>query len=166
MALIPEKTMNTPGQVIAKYQREAPVDVVGIAEGLGIHVWEMENMSPNVSGKLFKDSLNGGFSGFSIVVRKSDSVPRKRFTVAHEIAHFILHKEKLDGGVVDDALYRSGLGNKEETEANRLAADILMPYSLIKNLVGQGYRNPVALAEKLLVSKTAIGIRLGLPNVD
>ncbi len=159
-------TTATPGQVIAKYQTEAPVNVVKIAEELGIHVWEMENMSPDVSGKLFRDKLNGGPSGFSIVVRKSDSPARKRFTVAHEIAHFVLHKDKLDGGIIDDAMYRSGLGNKEETEANRLAADILMPYSLIQSLVKQGYKSGAMLAEKLGVSKTAIGIRLGLSNVD
>ena len=166
MATALDKTIVTPGQIIARHQKEAPVDVVKIAEDLGVHVWEMEYMSPDVSGKLFRDMLNGGSSGFSIIVRKSDSAARKRFTIAHEIAHFVLHKDKLDGGIVDDAMYRSGLGSREETEANRLAADILMPYSLIQKLVRDGYKSAAELAAKLGVSKTAIGIRLGLSNVD
>jgi hypothetical protein len=156
----------TPGQVIARHQRHAPVDVVRIAEELGINVWEMEQMSPDVSGKLCLDPLNGGDSGFSIVVRKADLPARKRFTVAHELAHFVLHRRQFGNGVTDDALYRSGLTNRQEAEANRLAAEILMPYPLIESLMKRGFRTASALAEQLRVSKTAIGIRLGLPNVD
>lgn len=128
MATLPvleDKTL-TVGQIIEQFQQEAPVDVVGIAEALGIHVWE-ERLG-SISGKLFPDKLNGGTSGYSIVVNKTESEPRKRFTVAHELAHYILHRSDLENGIVEDALFRSGLSSKQETEANRLAADILMPF--------------------------------------
>ena len=57
----------TPGQIIAKYQSQAPVDVVAIAAELGINVWETNSLSESISGKIFKDPLNGGSSGYSIL---------------------------------------------------------------------------------------------------
>lgn len=154
----------TPGQIIAKYQTSAPVDVVAIASDLGLNVWETKSLPDSISGKIFKDPVNGGSSGFSILVNASHSLPRKRFTIAHEIAHFILHRNRLESGeLVDDAMYRSGITAKEETEANRFAADILMPFSLIRSLIAAGIRTPDQLASKLQVSIPAIRIRLGLP---
>ena len=153
----------TPGQIIARYQAQAPVDVVAIAHDLGLNVWSM-SLPPSISGKIFRDPINGGRSGFSIAVNSANSFVRQRFTVAHEIAHFLLHRKRLESGdLIEDALYRSGLTSKEETEANRLAADILMPYPLIRALVDAGIRDPQSLANKLQVSLPAIKIRLGLP---
>src|SRR5205085_480224 len=109
--------------------KAAPVDVTAIASDLGIRVWEMRNLPENISGKIFRDRLNGGDSGFSIGVKASESFRRKRFTVAHEIAHYILHRDKIGDELADDAMYRSGLSTREEAQANQLAADILMPVS-------------------------------------
>jgi len=153
----------TPGQIIAKYQAQAPVDVVAIASDLGINVWA-DSFPDSISGKIFRDPMNGGTTGFSIVVNESHSFVRQRFTVAHEIAHFVLHRRKLESGdLIDDAMYRSGLTSKEETAANRLAADILMPLPLIRKLLDAGIRDPKSLASRLQVSLPAMRIRLGLP---
>ncbi len=157
----------TPGQVIAKHQKQAPVNVVAIASDLGLKVWAMRSLPSNISGKLFRDPLNGGTSGFSIGVNATEVFVRQRFTVAHEIAHFILHKDKIENGeLIDDTLYRSGLSSKEETEANKLAADILMPYPLISSLVHSGIRDPQSLARTLQVSLPAMNIRLGIPPAE
>jgi Zn-dependent peptidase ImmA (M78 family) len=153
----------TPGQIIAKYQSQAPVDVVGIANDLGISVWK-KSFPDYISGKIFRDPLNGGRSTFSIAVNQSHSFVRQRFTVAHEIAHFLLHRGKLESGeLVDYAMYRSGLSSKEETAANRFAADILMPLPLLRKLMDAGIRDPQSLARKLQVSLPTMKIRLGLP---
>jgi Zn-dependent peptidase ImmA (M78 family) len=75
-----------------------------------------------------------------------------------------LHRQKLESGdLVDDAMYRSGLSSKEETAANRMAADILMPFALIRSLISAGITDPQSLASKLQVSLAAMKIRLGLP---
>ena len=162
--LPPPPALATPGQVIAKHQKKAPVDVIAIANELGLNVWEMQSLPPNVSGKIFRDPLNGGSSGFSIAVNASDNPLRKRFTVAHEIAHFILHRSHLDSGdLVDDAMYRSGLSSAEETQANQLAAQILMPFPLIQELINAGIKDVVALAQAFQVSQPAMKIRLGIP---
>ena len=152
-----------PGwDVIAKFQSKPPVDVAGIATAMGIKVWESDNLGSDVSGKLFRDPLNGGPSGYSIVVNSADPFTRKRFTVAHEIAHFMLHRDVL-GDITDDTFYRSSLSSAQETAANKLAAEILMPYPLIQAVIASGINGINALATMFQVSESAMKIRLGIP---
>ncbi len=153
----------TPGEVIANYQNNAPVDVVMIAQEIGIRVWEMHHLPNGVSGQIWKDPMNGGTSGFSIGVRATEPLERKRFTIAHELAHYILHRSRLDGGLFEDVMYRSSLSSREETQANQMAADILMPFKLISKLVDEGERTLEGLARRLEVSLPALKIRLGVP---
>ena len=151
-------------QVIRKFQTAAPVDVIGLANEFGIKVWQSDKLDAGISGKLFKDEKNGGSSGWSILVRATDASVRKRFTVAHEIGHFVLHRSDLGDGVTDDEFYRSGLSTAQEAQANRLAADILMPFSLINKLTNQGVTAIDELSVKLGVSQAALKIRLGIPT--
>jgi hypothetical protein len=150
--------------LIAQHQREAPVDVVKLAQAFQVNVWE-DALGDDISGKLFRDADSGGESGYSIVVNEPESFRRKRFTVAHELAHFLLHRKEVDSGVQDDVYYRSKLSNAMETQANRLAADILMPYSLIKTLQDAGVKDVMGLANRLEVSVAAMSIRLDIPVV-
>lgn len=102
----------------------------------------------------------------TIKVNRHDVKERQRFTIAHEIAHFLLHRERLAGGITDDVLYRSRLSDDLEREANRLAADIIMPASLIQEALtihgtlklDDRYKK---LAELAQVSLAAIKIRTG-----
>lgn len=150
----------TPGQIIERYQRISPVDVKGIANDLGLNVWEMD-LPGNVSGKIFRDPLNGGSSGYSIGVNRSEGYKRKRFTLAHELAHFILHRDLIGDELMDDGMYRSdNVSSPLESQANNLAADILMPRRLIRCLQAQGCTSVGALAERLQVSEAAMKIRL------
>ena len=149
-----------PEQIIRRFQKDAPVDVRALAEELGVKVWESKVLPPGISGKLFKDLVNGGTEGFSIQVNATDAFVRKRFTVAHEIAHFILHREKIGPVIMDDVWYRSGLSTREEGEANRLAADILMPAHLIRRYAMLSQDDPKTLAERFQVSVAAMNIRL------
>jgi Zn-dependent peptidase ImmA (M78 family) len=139
------------------------VDVVSIAQEIGIRVWEMNHLPEGVSGQIWRDPVNGGTSGYSIGVRATESLPRKRFTVAHELAHYILHRNRLDGGLFEDVMFRGGLSSREETQANQMAADILMPFKLISKLMDDGESTLEGLAQRLQVSLVALKIRLGLP---
>ena len=152
---------------ILPYQQEAPVDVLKIAkEVFGINVWA-DNLGNGISGKLFRDQVNGGSSGFSIVVAFGDAHNRQRFTIAHELAHFVLHRQQMTifgGEITDDTFYRSQhMSNAQETEANRFAADVLMPYSLIQRLMDRGITEVSQLSRMLMVSEAAMKIRLGIP---
>lgn len=142
---------------VNRFQKELPVNVTGLAGVLGLKIWESHHLPEGIAGKLKRDRENGGPSGFSIIVRGQDPLVRKRFTVAHEIAHYLLHKTRFIGELVDDALYRSTLSSKLEAEANALAAEILMPESWINKFADI---DNAQLAEKFKVSKEAIQIRL------
>jgi hypothetical protein len=147
--------------VAARYQTAAPVDVLGIAHDLGIKVWKSD-YDNNISGVLRPSENLGGTSGYAILVNKSHPKNRQRFTVAHEIGHFALHRFDHDGEIKDDEFYRA-LPGPLEREANEFAADLLMPWGLVADLQKAGTREFEELAKKLEVSKQALAIRLGLP---
>jgi hypothetical protein len=158
--------MADPQVIIKNHQRTNPVDVIAIARELGIKTYTSEFKGTSISGMLKQDTKLGGPSGYAIFVNGSDPKVRQRFTIAHELAHFILHRDRIGSGITDDKFFRSGLSSREEAEANRLAADILMPYDLIDRLMTRGIKEIDALADALKVSKSAIKIRLGVPVTD
>ncbi len=149
---------------IASLQVSVPVKVGEIAKALGLSV-KLATLAANVSGEIRPDATAGS-AGFLIRVDRHETKERQRFTVAHEIAHFLLHKDFIEGGLSDDVLYRSNLSNKKEAEANRLAADLVMPWSLIDDWMeqfpsGSASQYVEQLAAHLGVSKIALQIRLG-----
>ncbi len=148
--------------IIKKHQATCPVQLIPLAEELGLSVYKIENWPDDLSGKLQKDMESK--AGFSIYVNANHTPERRRFTIAHEIAHYILHRHLIEGDVlVDDALYRSGLSNAVEAAANKMAADILMPWHLINEKINSGIDSICALAKEFNVSNSCMSIRLGVP---
>lgn len=149
---------------IRSFLSEAPVKLNAIAEHLGIPVY-LSTLKPKISGLIEPDEKSR--SNFRIRLNRHELAERQRFTLAHEIAHFLLHRSLIGGGVVDDTMYRSGLSSKREVEANRLAADLCMPRDLIEQHRHQ-LRHLDAdelvseMAKRFRVSKPAMQIRLGV----
>lgn len=141
---------------------DLPIQMVDFASDLGIDVYRVPGWSNNLSG-MIKRSANSK-SGFAIYVNAEHPPVRRRFTIAHECAHAMLHSELIGDGIVDDALYRSGLSNSVEAQANRLAADILMPRQRLNELIGSGITDLKELAGAFWVSEQAMAIRLGIPQ--
>jgi Zn-dependent peptidase ImmA (M78 family) len=111
---------------------------------------------------LTSDQLSGP-CGYTIYVNSTDALYRRRFTIAHEIAHYLLHRNTETKEFRDDRMYRSpGITDAKEAEANRLAADILMPRRIIRRLLDQGVTDPNLMAAQLKVSPDAMEVRLGL----
>ena len=140
-----------------------PVDPVVLANKLGI----------KVSNALFSDSSLSGMiakrgNSVSILVNDSDSPNRKRFTIAHELGHQLLHLHT-DGEFIDSELdlYRieevEGSKGKhiEEIEANKFAAALLMDANYIKQY-WEKTKSVIELAEIFKVSEAAMGIRLNV----
>ena len=96
---------------------------------------------------------------------------RYRFTVAHELAHWILHKEIIEQSNKEAALDESLHDEKMEQQADYLASAILMPLGSVKrhfhSLYGKysGDALICALAEHFGVSKQAMQIRLKSHNL-
>jgi len=144
--------------------QDAPVKVGTLARELGMRVIKSP-LAPTISG-LIRPSEETS-SGFEIVVNKYEPPERQRFTIAHEIGHFLLHRADIGSGVVDSIMYRSALSSRKETEANKLAAAIIMPdeplSAAIKRLGDVDYPGVVdELAEDFRVSVPAMRIRLGV----
>ncbi len=150
-------------QIISAHQRSAPVQTIDIAEALGIKVYKAGNWPDNLSAMIRKDDERGGSSGYAIYVNSKHARVRRRFSIAHEIAHFALHRNLIGDGITDDALYRSTLSSAVEVQANRMAADILMPWHLIREATESGINTVEALAKHFDVSKSTMAIQLGVP---
>jgi hypothetical protein len=144
--------------VIRRFTSSAPVNIVGLAKALGITV-RQSDLGFN-SGELFPDIVRGGFSGYTILVNSAHPRVRKRFTVAHELGHFLRHRDRISNRLIDDKMYRSRLGNTKEAEANKLAADLLMPGRLIEQLRSEGVKNVEDLAKRFEVSLEAMKLRI------
>ncbi|MGC9954509.1 MAG: ImmA/IrrE family metallo-endopeptidase [Rhizomicrobium sp.] len=97
---------------------------------------------------------------------------RQRFTLAHELAHVVLHKPELEAAVhVDrgslrrDAVASAGT-DPIEIEANAFAAELLMPEALVvaalngKSVDLEDEEAVLALAKKFKVSAAAMRFRL------
>jgi hypothetical protein len=147
-------------QIRRRFTDKAPVDISGLAAALGVNVWQGTLGSD--AGEIFRDLKRGGFSGYSIRVNASDPPVRKRFTAAHELAHFLRHRNRFTNRLIDDRMYRSGLGSGVEAEANRLAADLLMPRRLLRQFRLAGITSPKELAKMFNVSVEAIKLRIGI----
>jgi Zn-dependent peptidase ImmA (M78 family) len=105
-----------------------PVPVVDVAKTLGISVYQESEYNENRDGHIEID----GDGRPAIIVNAHKPAVRKRFTISHEIAHFIHDKDYLmEHGSIDrngresDSSYR-----EREVRANQFAAKLLMPESL------------------------------------
>lgn len=159
-------------QAIKEAQLQAhdgPVDLDGLASRLGIAI-ERCWMDDDVSGALIRNA-NGTYT---IEVNSLHPETRQRFTIAHELGHFVHHRHLLGNGVNDNLAYRTDreheyfngrIGPRQETEANKFAASLLMPADVVNEMKRTGI--PVdAMAEHLGVSRHAMSIRAGVPYND
>lgn len=149
--------------ILDKYLSNFPVKLGQLAKELGLSI-KVSSMRSGISGQISR--VNGEYV---IRVNRNEARERQRFTIAHEIAHFLLHKNIVDAspdGITDNVLYRSGEPERIEYEANRLAADIVMPMALIEEELRTKFRGSISeaaiesLAARFEVSKAAMEIRL------
>ncbi|MEQ8552324.1 MAG: ImmA/IrrE family metallo-endopeptidase [Cyclobacteriaceae bacterium] len=142
----------------------APVNLEAIAEYLSLRL-EPSIMDEDTSGMLVIKNGNG-IIGFN---HRHPDV-RKRFTIAHEIGHYILHHVKADESddlYVDKTVsiyHRKDQSNREEKEANVFAASLLMPEDLVKKeaskFIAIGDSEIEKLAEHFEVSIISMTYRL------
>jgi predicted transcriptional regulator len=136
---------------------ELPIPVESIAvDLLGLVVEEDEALE--VSGILVPVEHQIWLNGRE--ARQSSG--RRRFTLAHEVAHWICHYEQ---GRVEPRYCRSeevgvGAGKAREQEANVFAAQLLMPEALVRREAANLRLNVHALARRFDVSLPAIKVRL------
>jgi len=139
-----------------------PIPAGRIAAELGIRVVS-KTLDSEISGLIRQEN-----NRYVIEVNNTDAGVRQRFTVCHEIAHYLLHRQFIDSsGITDTILYRSKLSNRQEAEANKLAAAILLPWKLVNEWHQHTFGcSPIAdnidsIARQFRVSRLAVGFRFG-----
>jgi Zn-dependent peptidase ImmA (M78 family)/DNA-binding XRE family transcriptional regulator len=136
-----------------------PVDIERLAELCGVLVLYSE----------FPDSLSGlvfAHDGAAVIgVNQQHPVNRKRFSLGHELGHYLLGHHQESRGYEDrfhiDAAEGTAPGYdwRAERTANDFAAEILMA----RKLISQAFKktqDPEVLAEMFEVSELAMGYRL------
>ena len=135
-----------------------PVSPFEVAERLGIPVFQWE-LPHEVSGIFV---LNSGKA--CIGVNQDHPYVRQRFSVAHELGHFVFHDKKdlfvdfLEIDIAANAMDENE--QKQEMVANWFAADLLMPQEWVrKDFREYGEDNLTLMAQKYEVSEQALWFR-------
>jgi len=149
--------------ILNEYLSNFPVKLGQLAKNLGVTI-KVSNLPLGISGQIKNE--NGKYI---IRINRYEARERQRFTIAHELAHYLLHRHIIDtsdDGITDTILYRSGASENVEYQANRLAADIVMPLDLIEKKLDEEFDGIIteetieSLAASFQVSKAAMEIRL------
>lgn len=147
-------------EVLRKYQITSPlVNVFDIAEreGLKIEYRIFPNGNSDISGFLMADEK-------TIYLNVDNSAERQAYTVAHELGHYLLGHGADRYGVlrrVND--YSSDEKTQEEKDADRFAANLLMPEEMVRGELKKYpflKDAPQILAAKFGVSVSAMKYRL------
>jgi Zn-dependent peptidase ImmA (M78 family) len=114
-----------------------PVAIEVLAHRLNLAI-QCEALGENVAGVLVIEGDRG-----AIGYNSTHAAVRQRFTIAHEISHYLLHVKKSQRSqlFIDRHLtfrrdgYSSGGVDYEEIEANQLGAALLIPRRLVQQEV-------------------------------
>lgn len=144
-----------------------PVNPTAIAEALGLKVVPLgqADVDKGLSGALHWYQAPGEtqpqlYCRFNAT---TEGVDRQRFTIAHEIGHYACGH--LAGGRTlfrdTSETFTGRVYQPEEIEANRFAADLLMPASLVHHAIkNDNVKTVQALAQRFGVSQSAMRWRL------
>ncbi len=156
--------MTCEATIIEHYKSSTPVDLEELLGDLNITLERSYELHRDISGELEKREDGS----FIIRVNASHAKTRQRFTIAHELGHYMLHRMLIGKGVDDNKAYRSeSKGNfnntnikpRHETEANQFAASLLMPAGQVRAAY-EANPSVFHLAQHFSVSEAAMSIRL------
>lgn len=150
---------------VRAFRENIPVDVKGLIQALGIEYKEVP-MPSDQSGRIDCEA-DWDDDVYRITVNATEGGQRRRFTAAHELGHYLLHRDLLGEGGHLDRLYSDPVDNpyapfspSHEVQANQFAAELLMPAGRIREMYDQTNDNVIALANAFNVSPAAMRIRL------
>lgn len=98
---------------------------------------------------------------FEIAVNSNHHPNRQKFSMAHEYAHYLLHRSRIhEMPEGERILHRNGDRNSIEYQANDFAAQLLMPHDLVRSAFRAEGGNLKNMASRLQVSQEALRYRL------
>jgi Zn-dependent peptidase ImmA (M78 family) len=137
-----------------------------VLEKLKIKCYTADFEDSRISGAILKEDPD---DKFIIYVAKQHHPNRRRFTIAHELGHYIsyVNDSYSKNGFLENKgfedysiLYRAdGKSSEAEMEANEIAAEMLMPRVKVVELLEKNSTIEL-MAQKFFVSEIAMTIRL------
>ena len=129
------------------------VDIKEIVKSHGVILRE-ESMPSSLSGYLrFIDQK------WVIGVNSKHHPKRQRYTIAHEFAHYILHRDDRGEFEDEEIYFRSDKTSSIEFKADEFAGEILMPDDLFRHAIKNGLKQIEELANAFNVSTLAVKVR-------
>lgn len=124
------RAANLANYVVKKFVRTAPPDLTALCRDLGLRIQEVP--AKGFDGALIRSKT--GQKGIVAVKASIFEKSRKRFTIAHEIGHFIIPHHRNLGNVCEDRKIENFDRhlNQAEIEANEFAAELLLPSTLLR----------------------------------
>lgn len=150
VALETDLDINPPADVarfcLTELGLQPPIHVVTVARACGVPVLPLPPGGPlDVDACLAYHPPDC----WAIFVSPGRGHGRRRFSIAHELGHYLLHRDLIAAGMAP--------GPQHEREANEFAAELLMPEEVIR----RAEVNQLAeLTGRFLVSRTALQVRL------
>ncbi len=130
-----------------------PFDILKLVRIHNIAVVHEEMADNDISGYIEHRA-----GGWVIGINKYHNPRRQRFTLAHEFAHFCLHKDAIEREtkITDAILFRDASSSNREKEANEFASQVLIPDDVFRQFVGERTRSITELADLFGVSPAAV----------
>jgi Zn-dependent peptidase ImmA (M78 family) len=141
MILIGIQMKKRPIDIVKERLDDVPVNVEAILRALDVEVRTDSDLSHEISGEIRRDGEK-----YIVSSSKDEHLYRQRFTLAHELGHYVLHKGLIGTGLDDSKMYRSTKDGKfyntdiklsHERQANSFAAKVLMPKPLLRKKIDE-----------------------------
>lgn len=167
---MPEKGIGEQWKMLVEAAESAPANLDHLTERLGLKL-HRAYLDDEILGMIEKYG-----DTFRITLNAETTRLRQRFTLAHELGHYMFHRHLIGDGLDDAKGYRStnagkyhniNIGPEEEAEANQFAVNLLMPMEIVKREWARHGKKTddatiQAVADKFDVSRGGMRIRLGL----
>lgn len=130
-------------EVLEKYgNKKFPVDVEALCDRLGINIFPVPNLAKTFHIDAF---ISADFKTIYVDDREFESEShRYRFSVAHELGHFVLHRKYYPEGVENLEewlkISHSIVNNYAEFQANYFAGSLLLPENELISFLNNAFR--------------------------
>ncbi|MCK9190837.1 MAG: ImmA/IrrE family metallo-endopeptidase [Sphaerochaetaceae bacterium] len=132
-------------EILPEYQKEAPVNLVQIANRLELGIYSSSMLNPAISGKLIRikteesKKFDKG-SGWYLLMNRDRPIGAIKECLAYLIAKFVIMDLEGFNLLSDSVRFRtkSTLNDPMEREINKLALEILLPNQLLIEAIEEG----------------------------
>ena len=152
--------LDTPERII-EYCRQA-----GYVEGFSTDIRKLIEDTPGLSLSFEDLGENDAYikkindNCFHIAINSKHPPVRQKFSMAHEYIHFQFHRDSIDSMPEGEKiLHRNEERDWKEYQANKAAAEILMPYDYFVEIVRQNGGDISRIASSFGVSTLSVRFR-------